>query len=177
LLVRGYVASGGGATELYVRRAGEVIIADTRLTRIGPLRSMVLCLYAAFAPKQLADADVEDDRVRGAFPKPAPPERPRAYKVNRALWSSLLWVACSVVVGFLTGRTIRALGVAPAGKTPLILQVAGAMLLLWGTLFVRGWDIQSWGGVTLTERVNRWLFRFLYCLGTAAVVASLSLPV
>jgi hypothetical protein len=42
-------------------------------------------------------------------------------------------------------------------------------------LFVRGWDIQTLGGVTLTERVNRWIYRLLYCLGTAAIVTSLTL--
>jgi hypothetical protein len=50
------------------------------------------------------------------------------------------------------------------------------MLLLWGTLFVRGWDIQTIGGVTLVERVNHWIYRTLYCLGTAVFIFSLSLP-
>jgi hypothetical protein len=61
-----------------------------------------------------------------------------------------------------------------AAKHITWLQIAGTCLLLWGTLFVRGWDIQSFGGVTLSERVNQWLYRSLYCTGTAALVSSLS---
>jgi len=38
---------------------------------------------------------------------------------------------------------------------------------------VRGWDIQTISGVSLTERVNRWIYLLLYCLGTVVVVASL----
>ena len=49
--------------------------------------------------------------------------------------------------------------------------------MLWGTLFVRGWEIQTYSGVTLVERVNRWLYRALYCSGTALIVASLPLSV
>ena len=54
------------------------------------------------------------------------------------------------------------------------LQVVGASLLLWATLFVRGFEIQTNAGVTLTERVNQWLYRFLYCVGTALIVYSLA---
>ena len=70
------------------------------------------------------------------------------------------------------GTVTRGAAAALAGG----LQIFGATVLLGATLFVRGWDIQSWGGVTLTERVNRWIYRFLYCLGTAVIVASLALP-
>lgn len=56
------------------------------------------------------------------------------------------------------------------------LQIFGATIVLWATLFVRGWEIQTIGGITLTERVNRWIYRLLYCSGTAAIVASLVLP-
>jgi hypothetical protein len=56
------------------------------------------------------------------------------------------------------------------------LQIAGTGLLLWATLFVRGWEIQSWGGNTLGERVNRWLYRALSFVGTLILVFALSLP-
>lgn len=56
-----------------------------------------------------------------------------------------------------------------------VLQVMGTSLLLWGTLFVRGWEIQTYSGVSFTERVNQWLYRFLYCIGTAALLCSLAL--
>ena len=52
--------------------------------------------------------------------------------------------------------------------------MTGAGLLLWGTLFVRGYDIQTYGGVTLTERVNQWVYRTMYCAGTALLVCSVA---
>ena len=95
-------------------------------------------------------------------------------EVEKYVSSQGIPVPLSQSTAVLIGKALGMLGVDPNGKTPFVLQVAAAILLLWGTLFVGGWDIQSWGGVTLTERVNRWLFRFMYCIGTAAVVVSLS---
>jgi hypothetical protein len=59
-------------------------------------------------------------------------------------------------------------------RATLILQLAAAGVLLWATLFLRGWDIQSIGGVTLTERVNQWWFRAAYWVGTAALAVSMT---
>lgn len=49
-------------------------------------------------------------------------------------------------------------------------QGIGAAVLLWATLFVRGWDIQSMGAPTLPEQVNQWLYRGLAVLGTVLAV-------
>ncbi|ESY56607.1 hypothetical protein X744_06005 [Mesorhizobium sp. LNJC372A00] len=46
----------------------------------------------------------------------------------------------------------------------------GTAILLWATLALKGWEIQTWSGVTLTERVNLWWFRGLYWIGTVLVV-------
>ena len=56
------------------------------------------------------------------------------------------------------------------------MQLVAAGILLWATLFLRGWDIQSIGGVTLTERVNQWWFRTAYWTGTAMLAASMMWP-
>ncbi|MBI2997015.1 MAG: hypothetical protein HYY46_00940, partial [Deltaproteobacteria bacterium] len=96
--------------------------------------------------------------------------------VTRGLWASLAWVIGSIALGYLSAKALGTVSGAQPTRLVAALQVFGATVLLWATLFVRGWDIQSWGGVTLTERVNRWTYRLLYCLGTAAVVASLALP-
>lgn len=85
------------------------------------------------------------------------------------------WGWSESVAGYLSGK---AFGWVSGGTTAVLvrgLQIVGATVLLWATLFVRGWDIQTFGGVTLTERVNRWIYRLLYCFGTAAFVASLAL--
>jgi len=72
---------------------------------------------------------------------------------------------------------MTAVGGRPSGALITASQVFGAGLLLSGTLFVRGWEIQSWSGVTLTERVNQWIYRFLYCTGTAVLIWSLAAAV
>ena len=151
-------------------------MADTRPTKIGFLRAAQLCAFGAFRPQKLAEAERADDEVRKGLPQPRPPEEPRAFKVWRALWASLIWVLCSIAAGYLAGEALGPVVRGAAAALAGWLQIVGAMILLWATLFVRGWDIQSWGGVTLTERVNRWIYRFLYCLGTAVIVASLALP-
>ncbi len=149
-------------------------MADTRLTRIGFCRALLLCIWAVSTPRKLVDAEAADEEARKSFP-PAPPGEPDAFKVRRAFWNSLGLVLCSIAVGYVAGCLMAHAFRAPAPSFILVLQTGGAMLLLWGTLFVRGWDIQTIGGVTLSERVNHWIYRSLYFLGTAAIVASLAM--
>lgn len=151
-------------------------MADTRLTKVGPLGALRLCVFAAFCPKRLVQAERADEEARKRFPQPPPPEVPRAFNVTRGLWASLAWVVCSITAGYLGGKALGMVSGSTPARLVAALQVFGATVLLWATLFVRGWEIQSWGGVTLTERVDRWIYRLLYCLGTAAIVASLALP-
>jgi hypothetical protein len=151
-------------------------MADTRLTRVSFPQAMSLMAYAIYAPRRLVEAEVADEERRKALPQPRPLQ-PRAFKVMRAFWSSLGIVVCSLGAGYVGAKGVDAT-VGPVSATVVGgLQILGATLLLWGTLFVRGWDIQTIGGVTLTERVNQWIFRSLYCLGTALIVGSLVLPV
>ena len=99
-----------------------------------------------------------------------------AQLVHEAFWMSFLLVVASGVAGGVAGGIA---GVVFGAVTPRFisaLQVAGALLLLWGTLFVRGWEIQTYKGATLIELVNQWIYRSLYCVGTAVLVASLVWP-
>jgi len=149
-------------------------MADTRLTKIGPFRALVLCAFAAFCPRKLAEAQLADEEDHKRLPQP-PPQLSKAFNVRRGLWASLVWVLASIMLGYLSGKFFGRISSPPHSRVVAGLQVFGATVLLWATLFVRGWDIQTYGGVTLTERVNRWIYRLLYCLGTAAIVASLTL--
>jgi hypothetical protein len=151
-------------------------MADTRLTKVGPLQALQLCAFGALCPRRLIEAERRDEEVRKGFSQPPPPEEPRAFKLRRGVWGSLVWVLFAIVVGYIGGRLLGSVAGQTTGLLTRVLQFSGATILLWATLFVRGWDIQSIGGVTLTERVNRWIYRLLYCLGTAAIVASLVLP-
>jgi len=150
-------------------------MADTRLTKVGFLRALYLCVFSIFYPQKLVEAERSDEEVRQNFSQPPPLPEPRALKLRRAFWVSLVLVLCSIVAGYSAGKIVGAVSGPATSRLVGGLQIVGATLLLWATLFVRGWDIQSIGGVTLTERVNQWIYRSLYCLGTAVVVASLAL--
>jgi predicted MFS family arabinose efflux permease len=114
------------------------------------------------------------ERAEARESLPLASDEHRAYAVRRAFWQSLALVLMSALLGYLAGVALgSALGCAP-GWAIKGLQIVGAGILLWATLFVRGWEIQSYRGVTLTERVNRWIYRSMYCKGTVVLVASLS---
>lgn len=149
-------------------------MASTRPTKISFLKAGYLCLLAVFVPKRfLAEENADNEKLK-AIPQSEPEER--VHKLRRALLRAFQLVATSGAIGIATGQiAYHACGPA-SGNTIAALQVVGALILLWGTLAVRGWDIQTYGGITLTERVNQWIYRFLYCCGTAALVLSLSWP-
>lgn len=146
-------------------------MADTRPTPASFTRRIKLCLSGAFAPSKLEAEQALDAALERVGP---PGGVPPPVRLFRAFWISLLSVVLSAGSGFCCGLVVRSLGCVPSLLIS-VLQVLGAALLLWGTLFVRGWDIQTLGGVTLTERVNRWLYVVLYCAGTAIVAFSLAL--
>ncbi len=150
-------------------------MADTRLTKVSFVRATYLCLLAIFRPAKLVTEEEKDTEERKKFSQPPPPSEQRAFVIRRAFWSSLLLMIASVAIGYIVGQVTDKL----LGSVPKIvitsLQITGAILLLWGTLFVRGWEIQSYGGVTLSERANKWIYRALYCIGTTIIICSLVL--
>jgi hypothetical protein len=149
-------------------------MANTRPTKISFLSAVRLCFLAVFVPQHfLAEENADNEKLK-AIPPSEPEER--VHKLRRALLRAFQLVSLSGAIGIAIGQlTYRTCGPA-SSNTIASLQVVGALILLWGTLAVRGWDIQTYGGITLTERVNQWIYRFLYCCGTAALVLSLSWP-
>jgi hypothetical protein len=101
----------------------------------------------------------------------------RAAKVRRAFWLSALLVAIAFAVGALVAKGVAAEGYLLIPAWQLRLQALSAAVLLWGTVFVRGWDIQTYGGATLTERANRTLYLALYVAGTVLGVFATLCPV
>jgi hypothetical protein len=99
-----------------------------------------------------------------------------AHVVHDAFWLSLLLVVVSCIAGAVAGATAGDVFGPVSARVISAIQIVGALLLLWGTLFVRGWQIQTYKGITLIERVNQWIYRTLYCLGTGVLVASLTWP-
>lgn len=139
----------------------------------GFFRGAKLVLLLLFHPERFLELQAEDSARLSASPNSGPAEG--VHVVRRAFFSSLALVAASASVGYIVGAIIGRAGCAPPSVLAW-LQILGASLLLWGTLFIRGWEIQTYGGATLTERVNQWIYRTLYCLGTAVVVFSLAWP-
>lgn len=150
-------------------------MADTRPTPVGFFGAVRLCLLLLLAPKRLIEAQGSDAKARNNYTGYVEREH-SAYIVRRAFLYSLLLVLLSGAIGYGSGLAFGSWRDCATTKFLAWLQIAGACLLLWGTLFVRGWEIETYCGVTFTERVNQWLYRFLYCAGTAVLVCSLSWP-
>lgn len=150
-------------------------MADTRPSRISFMRAAHLCVLLLFAPDRFIEAELSERQHNAA--RGSNDARGKsghgAYVVRRAFFASLVLVLVSAAVGAFAAKFMSILGRCSTPETSTWLQIAGASLLLWGTLFVRGWEIQTYGGVALTERVNQWLYRALYCAGTSVIVYSL----
>ncbi len=81
---------------------------------------------------------------------------------------TVLAVASGVGAGFLASRRRK------PGNGTTYLQWGGVGLLLWATIGIAGWDIQTFTGSTTPEIVNRWLYRGVHVLGTILLVWSIS---
>jgi len=148
-------------------------MADTRPTSLSFLTALRLCLLLLFKPARFKEEEQADQVARNHY-KDEHPQQERAVAVRSALVKSFGLVVAFSILGFLGGKLMGELGRCATPETVALAQFIGAAFLLWGTLFVRGWEIQSFSGVQLSERVNQWLYRGLCCIGTAIVVYSLA---
>ena len=149
-------------------------MADTRPTKVSFLRGVYLCILLIFSPRKFLAEQEKDNQARKNFSGQAE-NKLSPMIVRRAFGMSLLLVVVSGLVGYSLGLIGSCLFGCASNKAISLLQILGVLLILWGTLFVRGWEIQTYCGVTLTERVNQWLYRSLYCVGTSILVFSLGL--
>jgi cytochrome c biogenesis protein CcdA len=126
-----------------------------------------------FSPSRFKEIERADQEARNHYKDSS--EKPhRADTIRRAFFASFALVLGFSAFGYFLGCLMPTLGLCATPKTIGWLQIIGAGLLLWGTLFVRGWEVLSYSGVQFSERVNQWLYRALYCIGTAVIVYSLS---
>lgn len=131
------------------------------------------CLLAIFSPKHFLSFQERQTKLLCIT---AASDNGSAFVIRRAFWLSLVLVILSGTFGGFSGLVAGQLFGPASLRLIGTLQVIGACILLWGTLFVRGWEIQTYKGHTLIEKVNQWLYRALYCTGTAVLVASLIWP-
>lgn len=131
------------------------------------------CLLAIFSPKHFLSFQDRQTKLLGIT---AASDNSSVLVIRRAFWLSLVLVILSSIVGGASGLVAGQIFGPASLRVVSTMQVIGACVLLWGTLFVRGWEIQTYKGRTLIEKVNQWLYRTLYCIGTAVLVASLFWP-
>ncbi|MCC7406556.1 MAG: hypothetical protein IT442_00685 [Phycisphaeraceae bacterium] len=149
-------------------------MANTRPTKLGFMRAFRLCWLLLVNTRKFIEEEEKDKIARNNYSDPDDQREHAAYTVRRAFVWSFLLVVASAIVGYVFGFILNAAFGCTSTALIVWLQIAGASFLLWGTLFVRGWQIQSFCGVTFTERVNLWIYRFMYCVGTAVFVCSLA---
>lgn len=75
-----------------------------------------------------------------------------------------------MALGFAVG-TILGASAGTQLKLAIGIVVVGTTILMWATLALQGWSIQSFKGTTLSERLNQRIFRTLYFVGTALISA------
>lgn len=146
-------------------------MADTRPTKLKFPKIIHLCFLAFFKPKQFIEEENKDNALRND--SSSPKKKHNIYVVRKALLSSLGLIVLSAILGAVVGLFLRDKLNNPTEHMVSLLQIAGACLILWGTFFVRGWEIQTWGGENFTERFNRWIYRTLCFLGTSIIICSL----
>jgi len=94
--------------------------------------------------------------------------------LRRELFLSFAKIIFIVIIGTIVGTGCFLLFGKPGKILINILQILGAVFILHGTLFLRGWEIQTFDGETLFEKMNRWIYRFLISFGTFIIVMALS---
>lgn len=92
---------------------------------------------------------------------------------------SSLFKAFLIVVAAIVGSLVSAwlLHICSVSKSPTVnawLQYGGIGILLWATLGRAESAIQTFDGGTLPERVDLWLYRGLYVLGSYALALSVA---
>ncbi|GGD98272.1 hypothetical protein [Caballeronia grimmiae] len=100
----------------------------------------------------------------------------RVSLVRQALLRSASLVGIAFAMGWLWAEAVGLSGYALRPNWQVLLQALSAATLLWGTLFLRGWEIQTFSGMTLTERVNQTLYRVLCTVGTVVGVFATLCP-
>ena len=83
----------------------------------------------------------------------------RLHILRRAVFGSLLALTISVLIGLLLAMRLP-----PSPK--VWVGVASIFCFAWATLAKLGWQVGSFAGNTVVERLDLLIFRLLYCLGT-----------
>ena len=148
-------------------------MADTTPTPVSVRKAVWLCALLIFSPSRFKAEEEGDIALRSARTVAAP--KPSNDQIVRgALLASLLLVLASASLGYAGAMAMQALGYCFSSRSISWMQIVGASVLLWGTLFIRGYEITTWSGVNYSERANQWIYRGMYCVGTSIAAFSLA---
>lgn len=98
-------------------------------------------------------------------------EEKRVKTLRSSIFQSFLRSAILLILALLIGSIIK-----PDWWPPSLglgLGVLSAFLLTWATFGALGWEIRSWKGNTLPERLNKFWFRSLFGTGMILLFTAL----
>jgi uncharacterized membrane protein AbrB (regulator of aidB expression) len=87
---------------------------------------------------------------------------------------AIVIAAVTIVVGWLCGCGVGHYWSPAPALLISLLQAVAAGILLAATIGLVGWKIQTIGGKTFAENLNRRILRALYVLGTGLLVVTLA---
>jgi hypothetical protein len=157
------------------------------------MNPFTLTILLLLAPRSFVRRSVAHDvanefasnkRLLASFPdKKLPPERlveieeraaKRVAKIRGALFGAFFYTATAVMMAVLSAMLLSAEFGRPTISVVYAIQIIAASVILIATLALLGWEIQSYGGSSLPEKANRWLFRSQYWVGTYLFVLAVS---
>lgn len=94
--------------------------------------------------------------------------------IRASLWQAFVVVGVAVAAAFLTALLLKYQGILKSSSWSIGLQFAGIGVLLWATLGRVESPIQTFDGATIPERVDQWLYRLLYVVGSYALALSVA---
>lgn len=140
----------------------------TRLSIYSKIR--LICL-AIFLPTLFQQEEASDSlRLEGRQNA----NSDRVQMVRSSYLQSFIFVLSAVLVGWAIAFFVQFF-CTQSKVWVTSFAVIGTALLLWATVAVRGWEVASFSTVTFGERLNVWIFRSLYWVGTACLIAAIFL--
>ena len=92
--------------------------------------------------------------------------------IRASLFTALLVVTGAIAGALLTALILKMQAIPKSQNWNVGLQFGGIGVLLWATLGRVESAIQTGDGGTVPERVDQWLYRFLYIVGSYALALS-----
>lgn len=142
--------------------------------RIPFFKGLWIVVLFFFAKKKFQKIEDKDNKDRINVRNRNEEDEDRRSEI---LWKgyviSLTYILLSLLIGTITAFALISAGLTPGKYTSVIFQLISALFILWATLSVGGWSIQSYSNDTLTEKVGRWVASWSYSVGTLLLVVSL----